>query len=172
MVELNGEGTLYQYTEDALENGPSGTGTGTSDWSTAEKQQIRSALGIDGDKTSATNGQLQTIDLVVDSILEDTGTTIPALIAALNDVSLTDINAEVVDALNVDTYAEPGQGNPSSTASLVYKIGLLYKLATNMKDTDGSTENLYDSSGTTVDQKCTVSDDGTTATKTAWITGA
>ena len=34
-------------------------GTGTSDWTTAEKEQVRDALGIDGDKTTATGGQLQ-----------------------------------------------------------------------------------------------------------------
>ena len=31
------------------------------DWTAAEKEQIRDALGIDGDKTAATGGQIQTI---------------------------------------------------------------------------------------------------------------
>lgn len=34
-------------------------GGGTSDWTAAEREQFRSALGIDGTKTAATGGQLQ-----------------------------------------------------------------------------------------------------------------
>ena len=37
------------------------------------------------------------------------------------------VNTEVVDALNVDTYAEPGQGAPGATVSLAAKINYLYK---------------------------------------------
>jgi len=38
------------------------------DWTDAEKKQIRSALGIDGDKVTAQNGQLQSIDTNVTSV--------------------------------------------------------------------------------------------------------
>src|SRR3990170_604463 len=41
---------------------------------------------------------------------------------ALNDISASGVNAEVVDALNVDTYTEPGQGAPGVTVPLVQKI--------------------------------------------------
>jgi len=58
------------------------------------------------------------LDLILDIIAADTTTDIPALIAALNNLSAAQVNAEVVDALNVDTYAEPGQGAPAATTSL------------------------------------------------------
>ena len=81
------------------------------------------------------------------------------------------INAEVVDALMTDTYAEPGQGTPAATASLAAKIGYLYKAWRN-KATQTATEyNLYADDATTVDQKATVSDTGTTATKGEIATG-
>ena len=44
---------------------------GSGDWSTAEKEQVRSALGVDGTKTAATGGQLQALDTVADGIQTD-----------------------------------------------------------------------------------------------------
>lgn len=38
------------------------------DWTDEEKKQIRSALGIDGDKVTAQNGQIQTLDTNITSI--------------------------------------------------------------------------------------------------------
>lgn len=85
--------------------------------------------------------------------------------------TLADINAEVVDCLNVDTYAEPAQGTPAATASLVAKIGYLYKNWRNRKTQTATVFNLYNDDATTVDHKATVADDGTTASKTEIATG-
>jgi hypothetical protein len=82
------------------------------------------------------------------------------------------VNAEVVDALNVDTYAEPGQGAPAATASLVAKIGYLYKAWRNKKTSTATASNLYADDGTTLDQKSTISDDTTTFTYGEFGTGA
>ena len=72
------------------------------------------------------------------------------------------IKAEVVKALNVDTYAEPGQGKPSATLSIAAKIGYMFKAWRNKKDNDGITRKLYGDDRTTVHQKSAVSeDDGT-----------
>ena len=43
------------------------------------------------------SGKIDVIDGIVDAILEDTGTTIPALLAALNDISVADILAGVIE---------------------------------------------------------------------------
>ena len=84
---------------------------------------------------------------------------------ALAADALAEVNAQVVDALNVDTYAEPGSGAPAATASIVAKIGYLYKAWRN-KITQTSTEyKVYADDGTTVDQKATVGDDGATFTR-------
>jgi hypothetical protein len=82
-----------------------------------------------------------------------------------------DVNAEVVDALATDTYAEPGQGAPAATATLATKIGYLYKNWRNKKTQTSSTFSLYADDATTVDQKSTTSDDGTTATRGEIATG-
>ena len=105
------------------------------------------------------------LDLILDTIATDTTTDIPALIAALNDLSAANVNAEVVDALNTDTYAEPGQGAPAATASLAAKIGYLYKAWRNKSDQSATTYQLYADDGSTVDQKSTHSDTAGTYTK-------
>jgi hypothetical protein len=75
------------------------------------------------------------------------------------------VNAEVVDALSVDTYAEPGQGAPAATTSLAAKINYLFKWVRNKKTNDGSTTKFYDDAGTTVDHKQTTSSAAGTVTK-------
>ncbi len=81
------------------------------------------------------------------------------------------VNAEVVDALNTDTYAEPGQGAPAATTTLAAKINYLYKAWRNKTEQTATVLSLYDDAGTTVDQKAAVSDDATTFTKAEIVTG-
>ena len=95
-----------------------------------------------------------------------------AAIAALNNLSAAQVNAEVVDALATDTYAEPGQGAPAATAALSAKINYLYKAWRNKKEQTATLWTLYNDDGTTAGQKSTVSDDGTTATREEVATGA
>jgi hypothetical protein len=82
------------------------------------------------------------------------------------------MNAEVVDALNVDTYAEPGQGAPTSTTSLVAKIGYLYKAWRNRHTQTDSEYALYNDDATTKGQEAVVSSDGTTTERGEVGTGA
>lgn len=82
------------------------------------------------------------------------------------------VNAEVLDVLNVDTFAEPGQGNPPATATLVQKISYLYKAWRNRSTVTASEYALYADNGTTKDQEAAVSDDGTTFERAEIVTGA
>jgi hypothetical protein len=82
-----------------------------------------------------------------------------------------DVNAEMVDCLNVDTYAEPGQGTPPATTTIQNRIAHLYKRMRNKK-TQSSTEfNLFGDDGTTVDQKATVGESGGVVTFGELVTG-
>lgn len=117
---------------------------------------------------AATNqilADVATVDGVVDAILVDTGTTLPAQIAALENLSAAQVNAEMVDVLTVDTYAEPGQGAPAATSSLKDKIGYLFKAWRNKTTQTNSDYRLFADDGTTIDQKAGTSDDGTTFTR-------
>jgi hypothetical protein len=112
--------------------------------------------------------------VAVSSITAD-GQTVSFWAACFDIVSaaatLADINAEVVDALATDTYAEPGQGTPGATVSLKDKIGYLYKFARNRVTQTSTTLSYYNDDATTVDHKATVADDGTTASRTELTTG-
>jgi hypothetical protein len=90
---------------------------------------------------------------------------------ALNDISTAQVNTEVDNALNVTTYAEPAQGIPTATTTLVDKIGYLYKVLRNRKTATATLINIYNDNGTTVDHKRTISDDGTTYDEAEIVSG-
>lgn len=72
------------------------------------------------------------------------------------------INAEVLDVLNVDTFAQPGQGAPAATQSIRAMIAYLYKAWRNRTTQTASQYSLYNDDATTIDHKSTTSDNGTT----------
>ncbi len=151
--------------------------TANTNFNDLDAAGVRSAVGLaaaDLDTqiaTLATAAALATVDTVVDGIQTDLDNgvdglgALKTLIDALNDISAADVNAQVLDVMNTDTFAEPGQAAPPATASLVNKIGYLYKNWRNKKEQTSSTFSLYDDAGTTVDQKATVSDAAGTSTK-------
>ena len=74
----------------------------------------------------------------------------------------SEAKAQIVEAFNTDTYAEPAQGAPGSTITLAQKIGYLYKAWRNRKTQTATQISLYNDDATTVDHKATISDNGTT----------
>lgn len=94
-----------------------------------------------------------------------------ALVTALDTQAKADVNAEVLDVMNTDTYAEPGQGSPSATTSIFAKINYLYKAWRNKSTQDATDYKLYNDNAVTVDQKATTSNDGTTFTRGEIQTG-
>jgi hypothetical protein len=121
-------------------------------------------VGTNNDKTGYT----------ASTVSDKTGYSISGTITTLDgleNVSTAQVNAEVVDALVTDTYAEPGQGAPGATVSLKDKIGYIYKFLRNKKTATSTTISVYDDAGTTVDQKATISDDATTYTEEEYVSG-
>lgn len=115
-----------------------------------------------------TTGTVDSVSVVGEVI---SSFSIGARTVALNTQGKSDVNAEVVDCLNVDTYAEPGQEAPPATTTLVKKIGYLYKVLRNRKNQTGTLWELFGDDATTVHQKRTVSDDGTTTDVEEIVTG-
>lgn len=70
------------------------------------------------------------------------------------------VNAEVVDALVTDTYAEPS-AVPAATASLKDKLGWLVALARNKRTTTATTDTLRNDADNGNIATASVSDDGT-----------
>ena len=83
-------------------------------------------------------------------------------LAALTEA---EINAQVLDVLNTDTFAEPGDEVPTSTTTLVDKIGYIYKFLRNKVETTEDRIHVYDDAGTNKDQSSVISDSGTLFTR-------
>jgi len=112
-----------------------------------------------------TKAELDTAESNIRGADSDTLKTISDQVDALNDLSAADVNTQVLDVLNTDTFAEPGQEAPPATTTLVKKIGYLYKFLRNKIVTDSSTIEVYNDAGDTVDHKSSISDDGTDFTR-------
>ena len=121
---------------------------------------------VTGNVGGNVTGSVGSVVGAVGSVTGNVGGNVTGSIGSLAAQAKTDVNGEVVDALNTDTYAEPGQGNPPATATLVQKIGYLYKAWRNKRDTVNNAKRYYNDAGAVVDQKRTLSDDGTTYIET------
>lgn len=86
------------------------------------------------------------------------------------NIQTTTYQIDDIGALTA-TSAEPGQGAPPATATLLQKIGYLYKAWRNRTTQTATATKLYADDATTVDQKVTVSDDGVTFDKGEVATG-
>jgi hypothetical protein len=137
---------------------------GTIDAATFAANAITATVIADGAIDAATfaAGAITATVIATDAIDAD----------ALAADALAEINAQVVDGLNVDTYAEPGQGTPAATASLVTKIGYLYKAWRNRHTQTATEYALYADDATTKDQEAAVSDDAVTFERGEVATGA
>ncbi len=83
-------------------------------------------------------------------------------ITGFNDLSAAEVNAEVVDVIATDTYAEPAQGSPAATTSLAAKINYLFKAWRNKHTQTATQYSLYNDDAVNIDHKATTSDNGTT----------
>lgn len=116
------------------------------------------AMNITGNITGNLSGS-------VGSVTGNVGGNVTGSVGSLATQAKADVNAEVLDVLNTDTFAEPGQEAPAATNTLVKKIGYLFKFLRNKITQTSTTMSVFADDGTTVDQKSTVSDDGTTYTR-------
>lgn len=77
----------------------------------------------------------------------------------------SEINAEVVDVLKTDTSTLPPQETPPTTPTFEEMVTYIYKFLVHKSAQDGTTLKVFNSAGTVVDHKATVTDDGTTFTR-------
>lgn len=133
-------------------------------------------MDIVGNITGNLSGSVGSVTGAVGSVTGAVGS-VTGLTAANLDATISSratpaqVNAEVVDTLNTDTYAEPAQGTPGATITLAQKIGFLYKAWRNKSTQTASQYSLLNDDAATVDHKATFADDGTTATKGEVSTG-
>lgn len=166
-------GLNAQQTRDAMKLAPSGNSpaAGSIDKHLDDIVEDTNELQTDDYPTSIAAIKSETALIVADTNELQTDD-IPGKIAALNNISTAQVNTEVVDALNVDTYAEPGQEAPPATTTLAKKISYLYKFLRNKITNNGTDIKVYDDAGTTVDQKSSVTKSGGTVTRGKFGKGA
>ncbi len=96
---------------------------------------------------------------------------IETLISGLNDVSPAEVNAEVLDVMNVDTHAEPGTGAPGATVTIFKKIDWMYKSFRNKKRQTATVTELYNDDESTIGSQRTTAGSSSTSTIGEWKTG-
>lgn len=117
-----------------------------------------------GDITGSLSGSVGSVAGNVDGNVSGT-------VAELGTQAKADVNAEVLDVMATDASTQPGQGTPAANAAMKTQIAYLYKAWRN-KSTQTATEySLFNDDASTVDQKSTVGDDGTTFTRGEVATG-
>jgi len=87
------------------------------------------------------------------------------------DITLAEINAEIVDVLTVDTYSKPGQETPPDLQTIKNMIAYSYKFMTNRVTSTAAGIEVYNDDAVTVDQKATHSDAAGTYDRGEFISG-
>ncbi len=128
-------------------------------------------VNITGNLTGNVSGSVGSVTGAVGSVTGNVGGNVTGSVGSLAAQAKTDVNAEVLDVLNVDTFAQPGQGAPAATTTLSMMIRYLYKAWRNLNTQTATTYSLYADDGTTVDHKATVSDDNTTFSRSEIVSG-
>lgn len=104
----------YRFTEKALEEGPSGEGGGSGDWSADEKTVIRAVLGIPGSGTTPADPSTGILDTIRDAVVGvDTKLGTPAGASVSADVASVQSDTTAIktetDKL-ADTLEDQGGG--------------------------------------------------------------
>lgn len=88
--------------------------------------------------------------------------------AVFNNVSTAEVNAEVLDVLTVDTFAELG-AVPSATSTMADKLNWLFLMARNKITQTSTTQTIRDDADSGDVATASVSDDGTTFTRDEYV---
>lgn len=143
-------------------------------WLTTLRQDVTGGSGLDAAGVRAAVGlasanlDMQLGDLPTNADLATALSTaddaVLAAIAALNNLSAAQVNAEVLDVLNTDTTTPPTAA-PAANASMKAILAWLLMKSRNRITQTATTQTLYADDGTTPVATSTVSDDTTTAVR-------
>lgn len=137
-----------------------GTGTGQISLSSG-------AVLLQATQTGVTIPTVTSVTGAVGSVTGNVGGNVTGSVGSLATQAKADVNAEVVDALATDTYAEPSSA-PAATSSLKDKINWLFALARNKRTQTSSTQTLRNDADNASIATASVADDGITATRGEW----
>lgn len=123
-----------------------------TDGSTGAEGQSRIIIDYDGSSkivfvdTAFSNSPTTAAEYTIEDALVSPSTTsvigTVGVLASLSTAAALEVNAEIVDALNTDTYGEL-TGVPAATVSLADKIGRVYMMARNQITVSSSVKVFY-----------------------------
>lgn len=126
---------------------------------------VTGAVGsVTGNVGGNVAGSVGSVTGAVGSVTGNVGGNVTGSVGSLAAQAKTDVNAEVVDALATDTYAELG-AVPAATSSLKDKITWLFMLARNARLTTATADKVRNDVNNADVGTSTLSDDGTTFTR-------
>lgn len=131
---------------------------GLSTLSTADLDTAIDAAGLSTLSTADIDDALTAFGPTTESLGDVAG----AILLSTDNKMYADTQGNV--RITTAARAEPGQGAPAVNADAMKKVDYLFKAWRNKKTQDASTWSLYNDAGAVVDQKATISDDGSTAT--------
>ncbi len=132
---------------------------------------VSGAVGSVTGAVGSVTGAVGSVTGAVGSVTGNVGGNVTGSVGSLAAQAKADVNAEVLDVLNVDTFAQPGQGTPAATNSIRAMVAYLFKAWRNRSTQTSSQYSLYNDDATTIDHKATFSDDATTASRGEVATG-
>lgn len=158
---------VSRYTANALEQAPTG---GSAPTAAAIADAVWDELSADHVGAGSVGERVERLDILQSGGAAELTMARAALLTNLDAAISTratpaQVNTEVLDVLNVDVFAEPGQEAPGASISLAKKIGYLFKFLRNKITQDATTLKIFADDGTTVDQKATISDAAGTYTR-------
>ncbi len=167
--------TGYALTTADWNVGKSGYSLTTADWNTGKTGYTLAATTGLGAQTANITGNLSgtvgSVTGAVGSVAGNVDGNVSGSVASNLELGPAEVNAEVLNVMNVDTFGEPGQGAPGVNISIFAKINFLYKAWRNLSEMNATTYKLYNDAGAVVDQKAPVSDDTTDASKGEVVSG-
>ena len=185
-VTYGGAGTYGQAVEDTLadtnelqtDDIPGLIGTVQADLDTitgSDGVTLATAQALYAPAKAGDNmGTVSSVTGAVGSVAGNVDGDVTGSVGSNLELGPAEVNAEVVDVLKTDTMTQSTlcpQEAPPVNATLEEAIAYLYKAWRNKSTQTATTYSLFADDGTTVDQKTTVSDNSTTATKGEIITG-
>ena len=121
---------------------------------------------VTGSVASVASGGITAASFATDAITSSVlaASAVTEIQTGLSTLTAGQVNAEVVDALATDTYAEPSSV-PAATASLAAKIGFLMAALRNKHTTTASADVIRNDADSAAIATATLTDDGTTFTR-------
>ena len=104
--------------------------------------------------------------------MDSNSTRLDADISSRSTITASQVNIEMVDVLKIDTTAEMAQGDPPAVPTFEDMISHIYFRMINKCETTADEDAVFDTGGSVKLFKATIGDNGTTFSRSKYVSGA